>query len=118
MINPPDIDDVTWQVISAANTGDAPALRRLLAEDPARSRNGYFYTPPIHFAVREGHAEIVQILLDAGADPEWNGYYGSSLTDMARERGHDAIATLLEQARDARGRTPPPESREDHPIHA
>jgi ankyrin repeat protein len=117
MIKPFDLDDITWEVLTAANSGDAPAMRRLLAEDPDRSRNGYFYTPPIHFAVREGHIEIVQMLLDAGADSEWNGHYGSSLIDMARERGYDEVATLLEKARDRHGRTAPSETREDHPIH-
>ena len=117
MIKPADLDDITWQVLTAANSGDATAMRRLLAEDPARSRNGYFYTPPIHFAVREGHREIVQMLLDAGADSEWNGHYGSSLIDMARERGYDEVARLLEQVRRLRGRTPPSETRSDHPIH-
>jgi ankyrin repeat protein len=117
MIKPPDIEDDNWEVIVAATTGDAPTLRRLLDGDPALSRRGYFYTPPIHFAVREGHAEIVQLLLDAGADSEWNGYYGDSLIEMARERGHDAVAATLERARDRQGRTPPAETREDHPIH-
>ena len=26
--------------------------------DPTLSRRGYFYTPPILFAVREGHVEL------------------------------------------------------------
>jgi ankyrin repeat protein len=117
MIKPPDIEGANWEIIVAAATGDAPTLRRLLNGDPALSRRGYFYTPPIHFAVREGHAEIVQMLLDAGADSEWNGYYGDSLIGMARERGHDAVASTLERARDRQGRTPPAETLEDHPIH-
>jgi len=117
MIKPSDIDDITWEVLTAANSGDAVAMRRLLAEDPARSRNGYFYTPPIHFAVREGHVEIVRMLLDAGADSEWNGHYGLSLIDLAKERGHDNVMALLEETRTRRGRTPPSETREDHPIH-
>jgi ankyrin repeat protein len=117
MIRPNDMDDVTWEVLTAANSGNVDAMRRLLAEEPSRSRAGYFYTPPIHFAVREGHSEIVRMLLDAGADSEWNGHYGSSLIDLARERGHDGVAVLLEEARARRGRTPPSETREDHPIH-
>src|SRR5436190_10372710 len=92
-------------------------MRRLLAEDPTRSGNGYFYTPPIHFAVREGHAEIVQMLLDAGADSEWNGHYGDDLINMAKERGHELVAKVLRENRDRRGRTAPSETREDHPIH-
>lgn len=117
MIRPPDIEDDAWEVIVAAAAGDAPALRRLLDRDPMLSRRGYYYTPPIHFAVREGHAEIAQMLLDAGADSEWNGYYGESLIGMARERGHEAVAVALERARDRQGRTPPSETRDDQPIH-
>jgi ankyrin repeat protein len=114
MIKPPDIDDDNWETIVAAAAGDAPTVRRLLSKDPALSRRGYFYTPPIHFAVREGHTEIVQMLLDAGADSEWNGYYGDSLIGMAEERGHHAVVAILEQARGHQNRTPPAE---DHSIH-
>ena len=46
MIKPADIDDISWEVLTAANSGDVAAMRRLLADDPDRSRNGYFYTPP------------------------------------------------------------------------
>src|SRR5262249_26232033 len=56
-------------------------------------------------------------LLDAGADSEWNGYYGASLIEMARERGHDAVAIALERARDRQGRTAPAETQSDNPIH-
>ncbi len=98
MIRPADIDDITWEVLTAADSGDVAAMRRLLAEDPARSQSGYFYTPAIHFAVREGHTEIVQMLLDAGADSEWNGHYGASLIDLAKERDHDDVVRLLEEA--------------------
>jgi ankyrin repeat protein len=117
MIRPPELDDVTWTVITAAASGDADTLRRLLAEDPARSREGYWYTPPIHFAVREGHTEVVRMLLDAGADSEWNGHYGNSLAAMAKERGHDSVVTVLEKNRDQRGRVAPAETPQDHDIH-
>ena len=117
MIRPPELDDVTWSVITAAASGDAETLRRLLAEDPARSREGYWYTPPIHFAVREGHTEIVSMLLDAGADSEWNGLYGDSLIGMAKERGYDSIVTVLEHNRDQRGRVAPAETPQDQEIH-
>jgi ankyrin repeat protein len=78
MIKPTDIEADAWAVITAAADGNATAMRRLLDRDPSFSRKGYFYTPPIHFAVREGHPEIVKMLLDAGADTEWNGHYGES----------------------------------------
>src|SRR5712692_3172461 len=106
-----------WDTITAAAAGDMPTLRRLLERDPGLSQAEYWYTQPIHFAVREGHVEAVQILLEAGADPEWNGYHDGSLIEMARDRGHEAIAQLLNAARERRGRVAPAEVRSDHPIH-
>lgn len=122
LIKPPELETGrgrrVWETITAAASGDASGLRRLLANDPELSREGYFYTPPIHFAVREGNLEVVRLLLEAGADPEWNGYYGIDLVAMARERGHEAIARLLESAREEHGRTAPSEAHSHHPIHA
>jgi len=118
MIKPSDINDTAWEVISAAASGDVAVMQRLLAEDPKRSGEGYWYPEPIHFAVREGHSDIVRLLLEAGADAEWNGYYGKSLIDMARERGHEVVARLLEENRDRHGRSAPATTPEDHPIFA
>jgi len=56
-----------WDAISAAAAGDAEALRRLLERDPNLYRAEYWYTQPIHFAVREGHPAAVRVLLEAGA---------------------------------------------------
>jgi ankyrin repeat protein len=106
----------TWNTIVAAAEGDVIALRRLLERNPRIGLSEYWYTPAIHFAVREGHLEAAQLLLDAGAHPEWNGLHDGSLIQMASERGYTEIARLLERTRDRRGiiRTQPA----DHPIHA
>src|SRR5215471_10799695 len=110
MIRPSELEsergDAIWNTITAAASGDAPRLQRLLESDPSLSRAGYFYTHSIHFAVREGHLDAVRLLLEAGADPEWNGY-DVSLVEMARERGHESVARLLEEARQRRGRVAP-----------
>lgn len=103
-----------WDTITAAATGDMPALQRLLDRHPSLSRAQYFYTPAIHFAARAGHLESVELLLNAGADPEWNGYHDGSLIEMARYRGYESVARLLEEARQRRGRVAPDS---DHPIH-
>jgi ankyrin repeat protein len=104
-----------WDAICAAVTGDVAALRRLLARDPNLYRAEYWYTQPIHFAVREGHLEAVRVLLDAGADPAALALDGEDLTTIARDRGHEAVARLLEDVRALRERTAPAAA--DHPIH-
>jgi ankyrin repeat protein len=118
MIKPPELESdkerANWDTITAAAAGDTPALQQLLERDPSLSQAEYWYTQPIHFAVREGHLEAVKLLLDSGGDPEWNGYHDGSLIEMARDRGHERIAQLLEEARERRGRVAPAG---DHPIH-
>lgn len=118
MIKPSELDSDrgrhVWDTITAAAAGDVPALRRLLERSPELARSGY---APLRFAVREGHLEAVRVLLDAGADPDLIGFYGDTLIEIARDRGYEAIAALLEEARDRRGRVAPAETHVDHPIH-
>lgn len=104
-----------WEAIWAATTGDAAALRRLLARDPNLVRAEYWYTQPLHFAVREGHLEAVQVLLDAGADPATTGLGRDDLVTIARDRGHEAVARLIEEACARLSLTTPADA--DHPIH-
>ena len=119
MIKPFDLaargGDDTWETLVAASTGDVVTLRRLLERDPRLARAEYWYLPAVHFAAREGHADAVRLLLDAGADPERNGLNDRSLSEMARERGHDEIAQMLERTRARRGRVLAQPA--DHPIH-
>src|SRR4030095_15905991 len=82
MIKPDELESddgqLIWDVISASADGDLTALRPLLDQNPGLSRAQYWYTPAIHFAVRERHLEAVQFLLERGADPEWNGLHDGS----------------------------------------
>src|SRR5262245_33417821 len=83
-----------WATLVASSQGDVVSLRRLIDKNPALSRAEFWYTPAIHFSVREGHIDSVRLLLDGGADPEANGLHEGSAIDMAKDRGQTAIAHL------------------------
>ena len=119
MMKPPELEsdrgrDV-WDTITAAAAGDTATLQRLIERDRNLSRAEYFYAPPILFAVREGHAEAVRILLNAGAaEAEWNGCDLDGLIEIARDRNYEEVARLLDEVRRHRKPVAPAE---DHPIH-
>ena len=92
-----------WQMLSACRAGDLGAVRSLVERCHGLIRYEYNYTPPIHFAVREGHAPLVRYLLDCGADPTYRTYrFNDSLLQMARERGYSEIAAMIEEALSSR----------------
>ncbi len=88
-----------WDILVASRDGDLQKVKGLVKECPALIYGQYNYTPPIHFAVREGHTELVEYLLDNGAhDPMYKTYpFGDSLQTIAEERGYFEIKNLLDQ---------------------
>ena len=52
------------------------------------------YTP-LHQAAAAGNAELVRMLLEAGANPKCVCHQGKTPADYARERHHDAVVQLL-----------------------
>ncbi|HEY0874698.1 MAG TPA: hypothetical protein VGD94_14595 [Vicinamibacterales bacterium] len=70
----------------------------LLSKTPALLLCDYNYMTPLHLAVREGQYEIVKLLAERGAaNPNYVTYpYRESLVTVARDRGYDGIADLLE----------------------
>ena len=89
-----------WHVLTAARAGDLDSLRDALERDPTLVSAGYWYMPPLHFAVREGHLEAVRLLVAAGADlTHRNALYGNdTLLRMAEDRGHRRVAGFLREA--------------------
>lgn len=85
-----------WAVLNAARDGDLATLRALLARDSTLVRAEYWYTPPLHFAVREGHLEAVKTLVQAGGDLTHRSLHGGEpLLQIAQDRDHDDVAQYL-----------------------
>ena len=88
-------DDV-FRMFVAARAGELPEVKRLAAGAPGLATVEYNYTPPIHFAVREGHVALVEFLIERGADIAYRSYpFADSLLMMAEEREHGDVAALL-----------------------
>ncbi|HSA56705.1 MAG TPA: ankyrin repeat domain-containing protein [Gemmatimonadaceae bacterium] len=88
-------DDV-FSLFVAARDGDPATVRRFVSRMPSLATVEYNYTPPIHFAVREGHRDIVELLLSHGADPAYRSYpFQEALLTFAEDRGHAEVAELL-----------------------
>ena len=92
-----------WAMLCAALMGDAGRVRALARRSPDLVRAEYWYTQPLHFAVREGHADVVRTLLELGADPSYRRYAHEPVATVARDRGHQGVARIIEDARAALG---------------
>jgi ankyrin repeat protein len=90
-----------WALFEACARGDIATVKKLLAKDRRLVNAQYWYRFPIHLAVFAGHAEIVGLLLEQGADPGESVYTYDSwdkLLGYAAERGYRPIESLLERA--------------------
>lgn len=88
-----------WDILVASKRGDLASAKELVAQTPELIYAQYNYTPPIHFAVREGHVELAKYLLDEGAhDPDYRIYpFLDSLVTIAEDRGSTEIVHLLKE---------------------
>lgn len=88
-----------WEILAASKNGETEVVRKLVDECPELVYAQYNYTPPIHFAVREGHAALVNFLLDKGAlDPGYITYpFKDTMLTVAGDRGFEEIVSLLKE---------------------
>jgi ankyrin repeat protein len=90
--------DAVWSMFIAAREGDLAGARSLVERAPGLALVEYNYTPPIHFAVREGHTKLVEFLLERGADPAYRSYpFSDPLLMYAEDRGHADVASILRE---------------------
>lgn len=86
-----------WDTLVASRDGNLDRVRHLCSRCAELSSCQYNYTPPLHFAVREGHLPVVRELVERGGlDPAYLSHpFKDSLVMMANDRGHDEIAAFL-----------------------
>ncbi len=87
-----------WDMLVAAKNGDLNTTMKLVGECPGLIYAQYNYTPPIHFAAREGHTQLVKYLLDNGAhDPGYKIYpFSDTLQTITQDRNNNEIADMLD----------------------
>lgn len=95
-----------WTLLLASYEGRIDKVKDMVRIQPELLYAQYNYTPPIHFAVREGHIKLVEYLLNKGAyDPDYRIYpFGDSLLSMALDRGYNEIALMLNEYTTSPGR--------------
>jgi ankyrin repeat protein len=95
------------RMVAACSSGDEATVRALLCETPSLSRQ----VPgaplaPLHYAVREGHTGIAQVLLEHGADAQVVVQHlcriPLSTVDVAAARGFSEVVAVIDKAIAAR----------------
>jgi cytohesin len=91
----------------AAREGWADIVRRHIDADPLSvHQRGWIGDTPLHWPSHNGYAEIVEMLLDAGADIEADevNCYGGKPLHWASEHSPNTVALLLERGADVNSR--------------
>lgn len=86
-----------WAMLEASHVGDINTIRTLIDERPQLAVAQYDYTSPLHLAVREGHLDIAELLVQYGAfEPEYRTHpFLESLIVVVRDRGLREMERLL-----------------------
>lgn len=108
-------------IVAACKAGDTKVVQRLIKTEFTliEINDEISKFQPLHYAIREGHADVVKLLLEAGAAPnvqEPMAPFRLTVLDLARMRGFDEVVTLVETAISAQHHAAMPET--DAPIRS
>jgi len=87
------------EIIRASKKGDVAAVRALLAEDPSLvTFRDAEQSTALHYAIWKGHRELVELLLESGADinaHNANDHWGTTPLHAAAHSNNVALVKLL-----------------------
>jgi len=91
----PDLGDVSWAFCLACARGQTDLVRAFLRGAPGFHVDvNVLHDPPLVRACKNGHVDVVRMLLDAGADPRLTFQTYNALW-AASENGHVPVVHLL-----------------------
>lgn len=98
----PDLARDPTLLHDAAHDGNAEKARLLLEHGADMNVVDEEYrSTPLGLAARAGHVDLVELLVESGADPTAAGAPWSTPLAWARRRGHQEIVAFLERRRGA-----------------
>jgi ankyrin repeat protein len=89
------VNDGGWTPLVAASTKNPDVARLLLSKGaPVDQRDGYGYTP-LMYAAKGANLEMIEVLLNAGANPNLQSPVGETAADLAvKSKSNEAIKML------------------------
>lgn len=92
-----EINRPGWTALHyAAASGSLPIIQRLLDESAFIDAESPNKTTPLMMAARGGHAAVIKLLLEEGADPKLKNEADMTAADFARAQGFKELARFLD----------------------
>jgi len=85
----------TRNLRQAIKAGDTKQIAEILRGDPKGKLRLYGGFSPLHVAVKGGNKDVVEVILDAGADINATTEMHQTPLDLALRYGHKSVAELL-----------------------